>query len=66
MLRSLGRRSLIAPLRSFSSVRQPSYDAVIIGAGVIGTSIATELSRHGWRLWLWAARVKLHTARGCA
>ncbi|EOD23524.1 hypothetical protein EMIHUDRAFT_239508 [Emiliania huxleyi CCMP1516] len=49
MLRSLGRRSLIAPLRSFSSVRQPSYDAVIIGAGVIGTSIATELSRHGWR-----------------
>lgn len=26
-----------------------SYDAVIIGAGVIGNSIATELSRNGWR-----------------
>eukprot|EP00913_Durusdinium_trenchii_P010198 g9560.t1 len=26
-----------------------SYDAIIIGAGVIGNSIALELSRNGWR-----------------
>ena len=25
-----------------------SQDAIIIGAGVIGNSIATELSRNGW------------------
>eukprot|EP00434_Breviolum_minutum_P014459 symbB.v1.2.012750.t1/scaffold886.1/size155167/6 len=31
------------------SRRCRSYDAIIIGAGVIGNSIATELSRNGWR-----------------
>ncbi|MDA3009783.1 MAG: FAD-dependent oxidoreductase, partial [Actinomycetota bacterium] len=25
------------------------YDAVIIGAGVIGTAVTHELSRRGWR-----------------
>eukprot|EP00930_Biecheleria_cincta_P039091 TRINITY_DN26894_c0_g1_i1.p1 TRINITY_DN26894_c0_g1~~TRINITY_DN26894_c0_g1_i1.p1 ORF type:complete len:475 (+),score=59.23 TRINITY_DN26894_c0_g1_i1:31-1455(+) len=32
-----------------SAPSRASYDAIIIGAGVIGASVATELSRHGWR-----------------
>ncbi|KAL1496496.1 hypothetical protein AB1Y20_016450 [Prymnesium parvum] len=35
--------------RRLLSSSSHSYDAIIIGAGVIGTSIATELARDGWR-----------------
>ena len=30
-------------------VPRRAYDAVVIGAGVIGCSVATELARKGWR-----------------
>ena len=29
---------------------EPSYDAIVIGAGVIGTSITCELARRGWHV----------------
>jgi sarcosine oxidase subunit beta len=41
----LGRRRLA----EYAALRSGSYDAIIIGAGVIGNSIATELSRSGRR-----------------
>mmetsp|Transcript_25412 Transcript_25412/g.70771 ORF Transcript_25412/g.70771 Transcript_25412/m.70771 type:complete len:470 (-) Transcript_25412:214-1623(-) len=32
-----------------SAAQAGTYDAVVVGAGVIGCSVATELARHGWR-----------------
>mmetsp|Transcript_81291 Transcript_81291/g.230309 ORF Transcript_81291/g.230309 Transcript_81291/m.230309 type:complete len:472 (+) Transcript_81291:108-1523(+) len=49
MLRA-GRAAALRACRTATTVSPGrSYDAVIIGAGVIGNSVATELARHGWR-----------------
>jgi len=42
-------RPAMRGIRHASTATRQSYDAIIIGAGVIGNSIATELSRSGWR-----------------
>merc|ERR1740129_2346511 len=46
---SLGARSRFASSLATLAPAANRYDAVIIGAGVIGNSVAVELARHGWK-----------------
>ena len=48
MLRS---RAVTAGRRAFATAAAPAaeYDAIIVGAGVIGCSISMQLARAGWR-----------------